>query len=352
MLAVNQKSFMLRYAIRSAVIILSISAMALLPEVAFGQGCTCQRQGASVFGGLSTYMNPGDKQLVISYRGFISDQVFIGNKRRPGGPRNEQNQINFDFTYAVTPRWNLSVSLPLYINSYGFKTTSPVTHQLTSVNSNTVGIGDIGFRARYWVMSTENTGHNVGVTMGFKAPTGKVEREATVFGRKVPVDVSQQTGDGGWGITPGVQGFQRIKRVTLYGAANYLINPRNTTGGRAFGAVLANPTSTFENSAADQYSTQVGASVTLKKKWPVPSVAYRWEGQPSSDFIGKSHGFRRPGSFGFVEPSVSMAIGQQLLSLGVAIRAKVNYKQAPDAPSVSAGTVPKYMVFAAYSLTW
>ncbi|HEX7956054.1 MAG TPA: hypothetical protein VF508_03875, partial [Pyrinomonadaceae bacterium] len=110
-----------------------------------------------------------------------------------------------------------------------------------------------------------------------------------------------------------------------------------------------NPNNTQLNSASDQFATQLGASVRLRRGWPVPSVAYRFEGVPVRDRFGKSDGFRRPGAFGFVEPGVTIPFRNQLYSFGVAVRHYVNVKDAPNSVRVEDATIPKYMYFAAYS---
>jgi hypothetical protein len=151
----------------------------------------------------------------------------------------------------------------------------------------------------------------------------------------VPIDTSVQTGDGSWGITPGIQLFQRVKRVTLYGAAQYLMNPRNTTGTPTFFESLTNPNNTQLNSSADQFYVQFGGSVSLKPRWPVPSFGYRFSGVPVKDLIGKS------------EPGINVAVGKQLFSFTVSIRNYVNAKNSPYTTGVEGATIPKYMFLAA-----
>lgn len=307
-----------------------------------------------MFGGLSTYLGKGDKQVVVSYRGFRSTKHYQGRDPFPAldanGPINEQNQVNVDFTYALTSRWNLSINVPLHFNSFSVRRSDPVTRVPTWQKTESSGAGDIILRVRYWTMSTEQDDHNIGVSVGVKVPTGKANRTDQVFTRTVPVDVSVQTGDKGWGVTAGAQGFQRIKRATIYGSASYLINPRNTNGVPTFFGSLTNPNNTVVNSVADQFSTQAGVSVRLKRKWPVPSIAYRFEGVPVRDLIGSSDGFRRPGAFGFIEPSINYGAGRHLFSFGVAIRSYVNVKDQPSSARVEDATIPKYMFFAAYSI--
>lgn len=307
-----------------------------------------------MFGGLSTYLSKGEKQIVVSYRGFRSTKHYQGKNPLPAldanGPINEQNQLNVDFTYALTSRWNVSLNVPLHFNSFSVRRTDPVTRLRVWQKTESSGVGDIIVRARYWTMSTEQDRHNLGISIGVKTPTGKANRTDQVFTRTVPVDISVQTGDKGWGIVTGAQGFQRVKRVTIYGAASYLFNPRNTSGVPTFFGSLTSSNNTLVNSVADQFSTQIGASVRLKRKWPVPSVTYRYEGVPAKDLIGKSDGFRRPGAFGYIEPGLNLGVGRHLVSFSVAIRSYVNVKDEPFTARVEDATIPKYMFFAAYSI--
>lgn len=314
----------------------------------------CQRQSSPQFGGLSTYLGEGDWQLVLSYRGYESTKHFQGERPFPeldaNGPINRQNQLNIDVTYAVSRRLNVSLGVPLHFNSFAIKRAAPGIPEPFFQKTESSGLGDINVRGRYWLMSTERADRNIGVSVGLKIPTGKANRQDEIAGRTVPVDISVQTGDKGWGLSVGAQGFQRIKRINLFGAASYLFNPRNTTGVPTFFGSLRSGPNTTVNSVPDQFSTQIGASVRLKRKWPVPSLAYRLEGAPVNDAIGKSDGFRRPGTFGFIEPGVSMAAGKHLLSFGVAIRHYVNVKDAPNSVRIEDATIPKYMFFSAYAI--
>jgi hypothetical protein len=308
-----------------------------------------------VFGGLNTYLEKGDKQLIVSYRGFRSTKHFQGKKPFPAldanGPENIQNAVSFDLTYALNQKWNLSVNVPVYFNEFNVMRVLPGSPNRVEIPTESRGIGDISVKARYWTLPTENGDRNIGLSVSIKAPTGKADRTDQIpGGREVPVDTSVQTGDGSWGITPGIQAFQRIKRVTLFGAAQYLINPRNMTGTPSFFGSLTNPKNTQLNSSADQYYAQFGGSVSLKPKWPVPSLGYRFSGVPVKDLIGKSDGFRRPGTFGYIEPGVNVALGKQIFSFTVSIRNYVNVKDSPYTTRVEDATIPKYMFSAAYSI--
>jgi hypothetical protein len=329
-------------------------AVFLFSRLTLAQGCICQRQGSPVFGGINPYMGKGEKQLLVYYRGYEADKHFQGKEPftalDANGPLNRQNFFNFDFTYALSRQWNFSVAVPLSFNSFAVRRARPGTQERVWVPVRSDGLGDVVVRARYWLLNTENTNRNVGVTFGVKTPTGKANRTADYFGRQVPVDVSVQTGDKSWAGTTGIYGFQQIGKVTLFGIGSYLINPRNTTGVPTFFGSLTSTNNTTFNSASDQFSVQMGGSVQTKPGWPVPSLAYRVEGVPVYDLFGASDGFRRPGTIGFIEPGLNFSIGRHMFSTSLGIRSYVNVKDAPNSVRVEDATVPKLIVTAAYSI--
>ncbi len=317
------------------------------------QGCVCQKQGSPVFGGLETYLKPGEWQVTFGYRGYESTEHFQGRNPfpdlDPNGPINKQHAATGELTYGLTERWNLSVAAPWYNNGFAVRRAGPASTTPYFQDTPVSGMGDISARARYWLFSTDNPERNVSVSGGLKFPTGTSNTTGTVGGRTVPADVSIQLGDEAWGVTTGVSAFRDFSRASVYGTLNYLFTPRNTTGVPTFFGSLTNPSNTVQNSAADQFSSQVGAAYMVRRGWPVPSLAYRIEGVPIHDAFGKSDGFRRPGTMGFIEPGVNMQLRGNLVSFSVAIRQYVNIKDSPTSTRREDATVPKYMFFAAYS---
>jgi hypothetical protein len=318
------------------------------------QGCVCQKQGSPVFGGLETYLKPGEWQVTFGYRGYESTEHFQGRnpfpELDPNGPINKQHAATGELTYGLTPRWNVSVAAPWYNNGFAVRRAGPASTTAYFQDTPVTGVGDLSVRARYWVFSTDNPEKNVSVSGGLKFPNGRSNSMGTVSGRPVPADVSIQLGDKAWGVTTGVSAFRDYSRASLYGTMNYLFTPRNTTGVPTFFGSLTNPNNSVENSAADQFSSQVGMAYVVRRGyWPVPSVAYRIEGVPVNDAFGKSDGFRRPGTIGFIEPGINMQLRGNLLSFSVAVRQYVNIKDSPTSVRVEDATVPKYMFFVAYS---
>jgi hypothetical protein len=340
-------------AARTAGVLSVVIAIVLFAPGARAQGCVCQKQGSPVFGGLETYLRPGELQLTFGYRGYESTEHFQGRnpfpELDPNGPLNKQHAATGELTFGLTPRWNLSLSAPWYNNGFAVRRAGPASTTPYFQDTPVSGLGDIGVRARYWLFSTDNPVTNIGVSAGVKFPNGSANRAGTVGGRAVPADVSIQLGDKAWGVTTGVSAFYDFSRLSLYGTGNYLFIPRNTTGVPTFFGSLTNPNNSTLNSAADQFSSQIGGAYVVGRGWPVPSIAYRVEGVPVNDAFGKSDGFRRPGTIGFIEPGINMQLRGHLLSFSVAVRQYVNIKDSPASTRREDATVPKYMFFAAYS---
>ena len=321
---------------------------------AWAQGCVCQKQGSPVFGGLETYLQPGEWQVTFGYRGYESTEHFQGRnpfpELDPNGPINKQHAATGELTYGLTSRWNVTVAAPWYNNGFAVRRAGPASATPYFQDTPVTGVGDLSVRARYWLFSTDNPEKNVSLSGGLKFPNGRSNNTGTIGGREVPADVSIQLGDRAWGVTTGVSAFRDYSRASLYGTINYLFTPRNTTGVPTFFGSLNNPNNAVQNSAADQFSSQVGMAYVVRRGyWPVPSIAYRIEGVPVHDAFGKSDGFRRPGTIGFVEPGINMQLRGNLLSFSVAIRQYVNIKDSPTSVRVEDATVPKYMFFVAFS---
>jgi copper chaperone CopZ len=171
------------------------------------------------------------------------------------------------------------------------------------------------------------------------------------------VDQSVQPGDGGWGITTDVQAFRRMKRFLLFASGSYLINPRNKNDTPSLSVARLAPGATpsassankLVNSVPDQYLVRVGTSVGVGHGL-AGSIAWRTEGMPRYDLIGRSDGFRRPGLEMFIEPGLSYTVGRSTWSLNVPLGFYRNRK--PDAYTGLLGdaTFPKFILLAGYSM--
>jgi len=320
------------------------------------QGCVCQKQGGPVFGGVGPYLQKGGWQLLFFYRGYESTEHFQGTEPFTdldgNGPLNRQKLMAADITWAATTRLNLTASVPFFSNDFDVRRTPPGGGDRVWVPIAASGFGDISLRGRYWILDPNgaNSQHNIGVSLGVKLPTGKKDRTDDYFGRQVPVDVSIQTGDGHFGMTGTLYAFQNIGSGTLFATGTYLSIPADTTGVPTFFGSLNNPANSTYNSAADQFSVQLGGSVTIIPKWLIPSLAYRIEGVPVSDLFGSSDGFRRPGVIGFIEPGLNFVFGRHLIGATLAIRSYVDIKDSPTSTRVEDATVPQLMFTLGYSV--
>jgi copper chaperone CopZ len=166
-----------------------------------------------------------------------------------------------------------------------------------------------------------------------------------------------QPGDGGWGITADIQGFKRMKRVVVFGSGSYLINPRNKNDTPSLTVARLAPGATpsasnynkLVNSVPDQFLARVGGSLGLGRGLS-GSLAWRTEGMPRYDLIGRSDGFRRPGLEMFIEPGVSYSMGRSSWSLNFPIGFYRNRKPDPYTGLTGDATFPRVIVLASYSM--
>jgi hypothetical protein len=332
-------------------------ACGFLVNALHAQGCVkgCVVGGAGGVGH-SPFLHRGDMQFSFGYSGYISDLHYQGRdpfpELDPFGPRNTQQLMSLGFQRGMTDRLSLGVTVPLHFNDFVLNrvpagsTTGDLVRDGTSSN----GLGDISVRGRYWVLDTyENSTRNISVGFAVKLPTGRSGVSDFIFGREVPVDWSVQLGDGGWGFAPSVDGFYALNRLTFYGSALYLFNPRNTTDTRAFFPMLSNRPDAPLNTVADQFNGHAGVGFNLGQRLPTATLSYRVAAVPVTDVLGKSEGFRRPATLGFVEPGFEYAFGPHNFSFSVGFLQYVNVKDAPLTPRREDATVPNHVFSIGYA---
>jgi len=325
------------------------------------------RQNAPVFGASeSTYQPARTWQVGLSYRGLKSDDHYVGTTeqviRHQLGTYviNRQNLLDAGATYTLTDRTSLSLSVPLVVASWSIPMpVSPVPGP--RVQQDARGIGDVVLTGRRWLLDpTRHTRGNASFGLGIKAPTGAsgVEDQYPDLAGRNPankvVDQSIQPGDGGWGITVDAQGFRRVGGVLAFAGGTYLVNPRNTNGqpsiiqglGVAPSPLTANRLS---NSVPDQYLARVGASAPAGVKGLGVNLSLRIEGQPRYDLIGRSDGFRRPGTEMFVEPGLVLSRGRSTWSASVPIAFYRNRYPDPYTNARGDATFPKFIVLLGWS---
>lgn len=308
----------------------------------------------------------GTWQLDVSYRGLESDQHYRGTEREEERQElgnnviNRQNLLDFGLTYTVSQRLQLSSSVPIVIASWSIPLpVRPVPGERSEQNAR--GLGDITVMGRYRLLGyspAARTGLSVGA--GVKFPTGRHNAEDVypdLSGQNPEpkaVDQSIQPGDGGWGMLLETQGFRRIGKTLLFGSLTYLMNPRNTNDTPSIVAGLGladNPANAGRvvNSVPDQYVGQLGLAVPLPWKGLSANAAWRVEGLPRYDLIGRSDGFRRPGVEMFVQPGVTYSRGDSVWSFSVPIGVYRNRRPDPYSGRLGDATFPEYIFLASYS---
>jgi hypothetical protein len=323
------------------------------------------RQTAPVFGADgSPYAQPGEWQVNVSLRNLRStdhyslDQEQLQRQTLGTYVINQQHAADLTISYQKSPRLGFAVGIPFVSASWSIP--SPTSGPGPRAQQDARGIGDISAAARLWMLNTKtHTKGNLAIGLGVKMPTGKSNAQdmypdsAGNNNQLRFVDQSVQPGDGGWGITTDVQAFRQIKRFMVFASGSYLINPRNknTTPSLSVARLApgaspsANSFNKLVNSVPDQYLTRVGTSVGIGRGL-AGSIAWRAEGMPRYDLIGRSDGFRRPGVEMFVEPGFSYTIGRSTWSFNVPIGFYRNRK--PDAYTGFSGdaTFPKFILLA------
>lgn len=347
-----------------AAALLAASALASAPSL-HAQGCILIRQYGPEFDPFHRpYTDKGRFGVNLGYRQSSGDEHYSGTtyqaQRKELGTYviNDQHLLDLGVTYGVSDRLGLSLALPYVSSSWSVPSpTTPVPGPRAVQHGK--GIGDLTASGRYWLLDPRQGARNVGVSLGVKAPTGDA-KDTDVFvninGRdatRKAVDYSVQPGDSGWGVVGGLQAFQRVGPVTLFANGTYLANPKdeNDTPSILVGLGLgASPSSADRlfNTVPDQYLARVGVTAGLPVRGLSASVAGRLEGQPRYDLFGGSHGFRRPGKSGYVEPGIAYSRGALSVNLNVPITVYRNREPNPYTNAPGDATFPKYVVLVGF----
>jgi hypothetical protein len=306
------------------------AATVLAAAPAFSQGCIAVRHMSCAAGNPNSptsMMHEGQFQVTASYRFLHSYKHFVGkveqHERVEQGTQviNDSHAFDFGLNYAVNARLSFSLNIPFIDNDR----SSLYEHYGNSVEANpeqkrfhtySRGVGDARLSATYWLFDpmTSMKG-NIAFGVGVKAPTGdanvqgdfyKLDKNKKEYILRKAVDQSMQLGDGAWGYSLEVQGYQSLfKNTSLYFNGFYMFSPKGV-----------NPNTNF--SVPDQFAGRLGLSYGLLPKRGI-SVALggRVEGLPAIDFIGISEGSRRPGYIISVEPSIVMSNHQHTFSIAV-----------------------------------
>jgi hypothetical protein len=311
---------------RAAVVIALAAGLASFSSApARAQGCIVARSSSADMspeteGG---YLEPGDWTMVIGYRHQFSYDHFVGDVeqayRLQQGTQvmNKINLETLDVTYQATPRFSLTLSVPVLLasrranNSYYTSTTS--------------GIGDTSLIAQGWLWNPRTTKRgNISIGLGVQGPTGKDNEANNVYTSAaatapsvVTADYSIQPGSGGWAGILQWQAFRAVSAFTFYTDGDYVA----TQGG--YNDVLRSATAlnqplTAYNAIQDQYLMEAGVAHPISKiKGLTLTFGPRMEGVPARDIWGNNLGFRRPGFAISAEPGFIYSNGRNMFQFSV-----------------------------------
>ncbi len=318
---------------KTSYIFLAVIGLFLRINTASAQGCIAVRHMSCAAPGASSAALFKQRQtskwlLNIGYRHLHSYKHFVGDEeqtqRVEQGTQviNDQHGIDVGLSYQFTNRFNVAVNLPFSVNSRSslyehYGNTVATNPTMARFKTGTMGIGDLRISANYWLINPAKLKkYNVMLGAGLKLPTGnwgatdnfhKLTKDGADYTVNLPVDQSIQLGDGAVGFSLEGQAYYQLGRaMTLYANGFYLFNPAATN------STVRNPTATTIDlvtgkfSVADQFAARLGVNYALAF---LPGLSImgggRVEGVPSTDAIGSSTGFRRPGYIVSVEPGVA-----------------------------------------------
>ena len=282
----------------------------------------------------------GSWYLDINNRYFKSYKHFVGKEEQKQREEEGSNVINhsyetdFTITRVINGRWSMGLTVPVL----AFTRSSLYEHDgKTRHSTNSFGIGDIRFAAYRWMFDPKRSHKgNIQLGLGIKLPTGNYDyqdyfykkADSSVLG---PVDQSIQPGDGGTGITFEFNGFYNFSHaVGVYGNFFYLSNPREVNGTSTTRGGTVSATNKKYNtdvmSVPDLMMTRAGVAVMVSQFTFAGGM--RVEALPSSDLIGGSRGFRRPGYIVSVEPSITYVAKKISINLAVPVAVKRNRTQS------------------------
>ena len=293
----------------------------------------------------------------VQYRHQYSHRHFVGTteqvQRQQQGTEvvNSINLFDVTLTYDFSPRWSMSLSMPILnaTRTYDHQLFQTLLHipgapdQVSQSN----GIGDMGISAQFWLLRPPaESGRNIAFSFGAVFPTGDcaaTDSVQTVSGsQQIYVDQSIQPGACGYGITLGTQAYQRVKSSVLYITGEYEMTPQEQNGTpNASLAGLNRPINplTHYMSIPDNYLVDGGiAHPFFKVRGLAVTGGLRYEGVKVKDLIGGSLGFRRPGYALSAEPGFQYQRAKNIWSFNLPVAIQRNRKRSvPDQIQGGAG---------------
>lgn len=306
------------------------------------QGCVAIRGLSGCTGniGEGAMLPKGSLLVGTNFRYFKSYRHFSGDHEHTERVENGTEVINnsffldFSATYGISDRWYANMILPFVYHdrSSMYEHGGNPPNGLGERHTTTAGgLADIRLGAGFWLFNPKkHTKFNYALGLGVKLPTGNFNAKDTFYNQgpdrskdevKV-VDQSIQPGDGGFGITTELQGFQSLGgNFVLLTNFYYLFNPQETNG-------VTTRSGTSEFSCPDQFAARIGTFYMTPLSGLTVFLGGRIEGVPAFDAIGSSAGYRRPGYSVAVEPGVGYNFKNVSLNLTVPIAVYRNRTQS------------------------
>lgn len=335
-------------------VILAIASIATIELRA--QGCVAVR-GGTMCGtntGNTFNLQAGEMNVITGARYFRSFRHYRGPHeeafRVAQGTEviNNAGSIDLALGYGITDRLFATVLIPLNYNDrtslyeHGGNPRFDSSGALIGTwagdrrMTSSAGLGDVRFSVGYWLFDPTTSESNYSIALGAKLPTGKYDvvddfyNQGSQRNQTIPgvVDQSIQLGDGGFGVTFDLQGIQTLSTdLVLLSNVSYMANVTNTNGIRLRNASATAASDTSEYSSADQFGVRLGVMYGLFNGWTA-YLGGRAEGVPSSDLIGGSAGFRRPGVAVSLEPGVGYSTSSISVFFSAPIAAYRNRTQS------------------------
>lgn len=327
--------------LKSTLLVTVITTFCLCHELK-AQGCVAIR-GLSSCGttlGGNVNLMKGEFLSQANFRYFKSFRHFRGATEEKNRIEEGTEVINHSYfldlslNYGITDRLYANVIIPMVYHNR----SSMYEHGGNPPNglgerheTSSHGLSDLRVGLGYWLFHPEkHHKFNYALGLGVKLPTGKYDYTDTFYNQgesrnediEAVVDQSIQPGDGGFGVTAEVQGFHAISQsFVIISNLYYLFNFQETNG-----ALTRNGRSEF--SVPDQLGARLGAYYNLGTSGLSAYLGGRIEGVPSSDLIGSSAGYRRPGYVISIEPGISYTKNDISVNLNVPIAIERNRTQS------------------------
>ncbi|WP_044238786.1 transporter [Flexithrix dorotheae] len=308
------------------------------------QGCVAIRGASSCGVGLGEYYNStltkGEFIAGTGFRYFKSFRHFRGHEEEVNRVEDGTEVINHSYfldlflNYGISDRFygNLVVPFVYHNRSSMYEHGGNPPRGLGERHeTSSHGLSDIRLGVGYWLFNPKKViNYNYAIGLGVKLPTGKYDYTDLFYNqgpernedRIAVVDQSIQPGDGGTGITLDMQGYHVLSHsLTMSVNLFYLMNFQETNG-----ILTRNGRSEF--SCPDQYALRLGTFYNTKMEGLSAYLGGRLEGIPSSDLVGGSAGYRRPGYVLSVEPGITYAKQKFTVNLSVPLAVSRNRTQS------------------------